>query len=503
MTAQTKSTGFGSNAPAFMGQPAWLWLACAAVLAGAQIVTSLCYLTPDVCAYLSIARSLATTGTATNLGSPHLMYAVGYPFLISPAFLHDSFPFVLITLCHFALAVLYLVGTYVWVRRHAAEAAVPIALMALGNVIVLSIFRRALSEVLFLPVMIWLVNALAAIGNGTVSVRRALLTAGLLLGTLVIIRPTGILFAGGFGLQMLICVRRGEVTWRRACALTAAVVLPALVALPAMMALEQSRAAREGEFTNLDIFTRSPEHVPSDYPEQPLLPQCLEGLRVRIMEVGRLTLPGMFGSYAAFGTWLDVNMLLYVPLCVLLAAGWLRFVRRRLDAFALLFPFYVALHIYWPYSQSGRYFAPLLPLVYLCFWFALEGLGRRRLHVFATLVVAHIVVALGHWYFVDRPRALDDDRCWPEFQRVVAIIRSDPGLVEVGHDLEKAQLMLQYLLDRRVRQQVRGEQVDPQVTWLVVLPGTAIDEEFRQYTRFGPYTLLRRSPSASCAPRLD
>ena len=45
-------------------------------------------------------------------------------------------------------------------RRHEPTAAWPVALIAVGNAIVLAILRRALSEAAFMAVMIWFVALL-------------------------------------------------------------------------------------------------------------------------------------------------------------------------------------------------------------------------------------------------------------------------------------------------------------------------------------------------------
>ena len=175
-----------------------------------------------------MARSFATTGHFTSLGRNTLIFPVGYPLLITPAFLiGEQTPFLVITVIHALLAAVYLAGIYVWVRRYAPKAALPIALIALGNTVVLAIFRRPLSEVSFLPVMIWLCNALdqldspqrfceAPSGPSPQKARwTTVLPASLLLTCLAMIRPTGIIFAAGFALQLLLAVRQNRITFRR------------------------------------------------------------------------------------------------------------------------------------------------------------------------------------------------------------------------------------------------------------------------------------------------
>ena len=130
----------------------WAWglLACWAVLAGAQVITPLWYPTPDACAYLSIARSLASGAPPTLLGSRNLVFGIGYPLVIAPAFLVGAAPFLAVTAINAGLATAYLAGVVVWARRHEPAAAWPVALIAVGNVVVLAMLRRALSEAAFM-----------------------------------------------------------------------------------------------------------------------------------------------------------------------------------------------------------------------------------------------------------------------------------------------------------------------------------------------------------------
>ena len=100
-----------------------LLLACWVVLVGVQIITPLWYATADTCCYLSIARSLAHGETPTNLGSRNLIFGIGYPAVIAPAFLLSATPFLLVTAINAALATAYLAGVVVWARRYAPAAA--------------------------------------------------------------------------------------------------------------------------------------------------------------------------------------------------------------------------------------------------------------------------------------------------------------------------------------------------------------------------------------------
>ncbi len=471
----------------------WGLLAGWAVLAAAQVITPLWYPTPDACGYLSIARSLASGAPPTNLGSRNLVFGIGYPLLIAPAFLLGAAPFLAVTAINAALAAAYLAGVVAWAWRREAAAAWPIALLAVGNVIVLALFRRALSEAAFLAALIGFVIVLPTF-PGPVR-RRDLLAAALLLVALVLVRPTGILFAAGWALLLALQVRAGFLTWRRAGLLAAVVIVPAALALTAALAYSRAMEARDHAiaWSNLDVFTRSGRAPAAEFPDGPLYLQCVEGLRVRVSEVGRLTVPGMFGCYGRAGDWRDPNLLVYVPLCALLAVGWWKSVRQRPDAYLLTFPLYFALHVYWPFNQAGRYFAPLLPLFLLCFWRALEGLGAWRLPLIRVLVAAHLAVALGHWLVLDRPMALRHAGHWAEVGRLSEPIRAAGGTVQAAPSLDPVPLQLQFLLDRPVLSPPASAPVGPEVDWLVLPAGAAPRDGFVPQLVAGPYQLLRRA----------
>jgi hypothetical protein len=470
--------------------PLAVWLAAWGALVAVQLVSPLWYATHDASRYLSIARSTATTGQPTNLGSPHLVYGAGYPLLISPAFLFGPYPFLWLSAAHALMAALYLAGVYVWARRYVPEAAVPFALLAVGNCIVLTLLRRPLSEAAFLPVMIWAASALTAI-PGSRAAWRPVLAAAVLLSFLAVIRQAGVLFAVGFALHLALRAWRGEMSWARVCILSLAVGLPPVLAAGAMVAYDREMAARASAWSNMDIFTRSEIAPRAEYPEQPLFLQCLEGVRLRVSEAGRLLIPGMFNAYGAYRDWLNVNLLWYFALAGVLVVGWWRFV-RRLDVLALTLPFYAALHVYWPFDQSGRYFAPMLPVLFVCLWHGLAGLRQRRLALFTALVVLHTGVALGYWLAVDRPRALDDDRRWPDARRLAEVIRAAPGSVQVGPDLGKTHLLLEYVLDRPVAWQEAGRPPAAGAQWLVTAAGAVAPADFEPVAEAGEYRLWQR-----------
>lgn len=465
----------------------WLpWLALWALLVLVQIVTPLWYATPDTCTYLSLARSFATTGHFTNQGGQNLIFPVGYPLLISPAYRLGTQPFLAITTIHAVLTTVYLAGVYVWVRRYAAEAALPIALLAVGNVVVLALFRRPLSEVAFMTVLIWLGNVLCQVVPEC-SFKSVSGAAALLL-LLALIRPTGIVLVGGVAVYLFVAFRHGQLSLRGAIGVFAALTVPALLGLASFLAYDRYLSGGATGWTNLDVFTRSSTQPATEVLTDSLALQCLDGLRIRVSEVGRLTIPGMFNAYG--DTWLDFNLLVYAPLFAVCCYGWVRLVRRGSDALAWTAPWYFALYVYWPFNQSGRFFAPLLPLLLLCIYLGLERLGRWRVQALGVLVAAHLAVALGHWRFVDWPRAVADAQRWPDVTALAHSIPPDSGAVQVAPRLGNTHFFLGYALDRPV---TIGAEPKAPVRWHIVPPQELPPTDFTVQQVVGPYRLLHRS----------
>src|SRR5262249_13406774 len=146
----------------------------------------------------------------------------------TPVFWIETTPFLLLSALHALAATLYLAGVYAWARRLRPEAGVMVALLSLGQVTALVLFRRALSEAVFMPLLIWTVNAFDASLVESSTSRRWLLAGVVLLALLALVRPAGILVAGGFALALGVRAWQGQVSWRRACWLGIAANLPAL-----------------------------------------------------------------------------------------------------------------------------------------------------------------------------------------------------------------------------------------------------------------------------------
>lgn len=427
------------------------WLLSFAILLAIQI-SPWWYPTPDAASYLSIARSLAVAHRLGNLGGVHLGYPPGYPLLISPAFLISARPFMVLSLIHWVMAVILMAGVYRWTRSLAPAAAVLLTGLVMVNVAFWIYYRRTLSELAFMTVMIWAVialnSALESIGARSRAVRTAVATT--LLIALVTIRETGVLLAAGFAIAALLDIRAGKLRWTQGVGMTAAVASPAVAGVTAFLIydLATARTAPSTVFgTHLSGFADT---------TTPILPRVIEGLRLRISEVGRLMVPGMFKAYAGRGQWLHIDILIYLGVFVLIALGWWRLIRRRREVLAATAPLYFALYAAWAFDADTRYLLPLLPLLVICLWFAIESFSRWRLSALALLLVAHLAVALGYWTVVEIPRARSCNDQWASAAALAPGVKDGTNIIVATRRVpECARLMLSFLIDRPVPQRVR------------------------------------------------
>jgi hypothetical protein len=471
----------------------WIGLTVGVLAAG---IGPLYYPTCDTACYLSIARSMANGPMPANHGSPHLVFGIGYPLVVSPLFLVSDEPFLGISILHFGLACGYLYGVLVWARRYIGPSAWIIAVLAVANVVVLSLVRRPLSETLFMAVLIWLVNLLQPLASE--EARPTLLrlsAAALLLALLAVTRQVGIVFGAGLAIVMAVSAWRGRVSWGRAAAVTAAVCLPAAAALASLIAYDQGTARQSQVHSHWDIF-RDPALWTA---QTSFVGPIVEGLRLRISEVGRLMVPGMFNSYGPPGDWLNVNLALYIPLFGVFLFGWWRLVRRRLDIAAVGLPFYLAIYIYWPFDQSCRFLAPMLPVIALAFWLALERLGERRTALFQWLVALHVLVALGYWLGRDLPQAWRLHRQWDTVRQLAGSIDANqPGYV--SSRLEETRMLFHFVLDRSIDAWTPDNPPSSNTQWLVVVTNAPLPAGFSPQVTRGSLRLCRRDASPEPVP---
>ncbi|HEV8000310.1 MAG TPA: hypothetical protein VGP63_10550 [Planctomycetaceae bacterium] len=434
-----------------------LWLTLFVVLLLAQ-VRPWWIPQPDSRSYLSMARSLAEQGRMLNLGREHLWYFPGYSLLMSPLYLVSEHPYWLISGFQWVAAALLMLGVYHWARSVVPQWAVWIALLSGVNAGVWFHAARALSEVPFMCALVWAANAGIAACRSRSLGRMLLLTAAAsaLLAITALIRPAGMMLAAGFGLSLGWQALRGRVGWPRAVTITLALGLPAAGCVIGFMRMEQATASQESARTYLTNFGDSARSPLASY---------LEGVRLAVRDSGRVVIPGMFKAYQDTG-WLDPNLLIYVPLSFVLAWSWWRLTRQTADPLLLGVPFYVLLHVVYPYEAGARFFVPLLPLFAASLAALVKSEDRRRVFAVAAFCGAHMLIAVIYWLAVDGPRALAEARRGEEIAAICRQMASETPRVGAVNLSENELLMLELQLDRSVTPRKPGA-LPPADEWLV------------------------------------
>lgn len=465
-----------------------LWLTVFALLLATQI-SPWWYPTPDAGAYLSIARSIYHGGPVTNLGSPHLWYPPGYSVLLSPLFVFGDRPFLAISVFHWVLSVLCLIGTYLWARRIAPDGAVLLAALGMVNLLVWCHARRTLTELPFMCLLIWTALALDWLLRATTwrdTAIRATLAAAML-AYLSIIRQAGIMLGVGFGVILLWQAWQAGGKWVRNLALALAVGTPAALAVLGLMRYEHGMASQFEAKTYLDNFQAE---------DTTLAARIAEGVRMRISDVGRVVLPGMAKSYGREGDWLDPNMFVYSSLFALLAVGWFRIVRRTGDVLAVSFAFYMLLYVAYAMEAGARFMVPVVPLLMACLWFSLERLHIHRLNLFGWLLAFHFLAAAGYWLAVDGPRAWEQHRQWPTIDRIAADVDQRDRTIQVIELKPESRLMLELALDRAVLSRSADQPIEPDVEWIVQARDDGGAADFETWSEHDGLALLRRLQTA-------
>lgn len=438
--------------------------------------------TRDACSYLSIARSFVAGHGLANLGSSSLWYSPGYSLLISPAFFWDERPFLLLSILQCILALGFMGGVYVWARRVVPQVPVTITALSVGNVQTWSMIHRTLSEIAFMCALFWTANLLHAVAGARTARATLLRTTGavLLMALVCLIRPAGMALAAGFAAAMFLAACRGSTNWTRAAGVSLPVVLASVITVGGFVTYEKTMAQRTGSETYMDLLDPASKAT------------YLDGLGLCISDIGRVTVPGMFKSYGAHGDWLDINMLIFVALFAVLMLGWWRFTLRQNEAMAWMLPFFIALHTLWSTDSGARFFIPMIPLVMISLWFALDRWGDRRQGVLGLVLLGHLGVACGYWLSTEIPRARALDRQWPMIESLATPIQSDPGLVVNTAMPLKPRLMLQLTLDRHVIDAEAGKPVDHRAAWLITRIDGTVPQGFAEREQVGDYLLLRR-----------
>jgi hypothetical protein len=459
-----------------------LWLGLFMLVLLAQI-RPWCIPQPDSRSYLSMARSLAEQGRMLNLGREHLWYFPGYSLLLSPFFLVSDHPFWLISAFQWIAAALLMVGVYYWARLIVPEWAVWIAALSAVNAGVWFHAPRVLSEVPFMCALVWSANAGIAACRSR-SIGRTLVwtaVAAALLTMTALIRPAGMMLAVGFGMSFGWQALRRHVTWLRAATLTLALSMPAALCVAGFMRMEQATATQESARTYLSNFGDSARSPLASY---------LEGVRLAVRDSGRVVVPGMFKAYNETG-WSDPNLLIYVPVCIGLAWAWWQVARRTADPLLLGVPFFVLLHIVYPYEAGARFFVPLLPVFVASLASLVKPQARRGMFAGATFCAAHMLIAIVYWLAVDSPRAEAEARQGDEIAAISRQIGRGSSHVGAIGLSDNEILMLELELDRRVAKRKAGAAAAG-AEWFVSARRSELDVTYRVTLATESFALSRR-----------
>jgi hypothetical protein len=440
------------------------------------------YATPDAAAYLSIGRRLAHGAAPHAFGQSQPSYPLGYPALITPAFWVGDRPFLALAMINWLLAVLFMLGTYRWMRRVAPEAALLLTALVMANVNVWNLYRRNLSEVVFLPLLMWTI----ALTDGALTARSRVARSGMAVGVALLLvgltatRETGLLVALGVTAAALMSSQGSA---KRRPLVTAGVLAMALGGL--LLLRPERRAAATNAMR--DAFSAGHESADGAFSAIGL------GLHRRLVEVAQLTVPGMFKGYTDPPTAWDPNMLAGLAIVGLVAAGWYRLVRRRPDALVLLAPLYFAVLVLWPYASGARYVLPLLPLLVACGWEAWEPFGRWRRYLIALTIIAHFTVAAGYWWLIDLPRVRACSAQWPAVERHAAA--AIPPRPAAARSLPACvRLMFQLALDRPVHPLGDAEPIPDKIHWLLTHATDGAASAFRTVRHESGVVLQQRIP---------
>jgi hypothetical protein len=444
-----------------------------------------CIPQPDSRSYLSMARSLAEQGRMLNLGREHLWYFPGYSLMLSPFYLVSDQPYLLISAFQWTCAVLLMLGAYQWARSVAPQWAVWIAALSAVNVGVWFHAARFLSELPFMCALIWAANA------GIATCRSRSVWQTLLFGTMgaaflamsALIRPAGLMLAVGFGLSLGWQAMHRQLSWRRAATLTLALGVPAAVCVIVFMCMEQATATQESARTYLSNFGDSAQSPLASY---------VEGVRLALRDSGRVVVPGMFKAYNETG-WLDPNLLIYVPVCAGLAWAWWRLVRQTVDPLLLGAPFYVLLHVVYPYEAGARFFVPLLPIFLASLASRINTADRRRVFAGFAFCAAHMLIAVLYWLAFDNPRSAAEARREREIAKISEQIGPRSGRVGAVDLSDNEVLMLELQLDRHVHVYKTGLPPNGD-DWLVSSRTSQSDGRYRLTAVAGSFALSRREP---------
>jgi len=414
---------------------------------------------------------------------------------MSLAFIQQSPPFLTISIINWVTAILFMIGLYRWTHRLAADAAPLLTGLTMVNVTFWIYYRRTLTELAFMTVMIWTVNALDQAMEERSAWGRSLFTAigGLLAVYLSMIREVGVLIVGAFAAALCVYVYNKRLRPRDALAMIAGVTVPAVAAVIAFIVYDLSTYQGPGSFLGMHLSG----FLNPLMPFKELIP---EGIRLQMSAVGRIIIPGMFKAYSH--RWLSLDTLIYLFATAIVAIGWARFLRRQVEVLAYALPLYLALYSIWGFDADTRYVLPMLPILVVSLWYWIEPFRAIRLTIVAALMIAHLGVAIGYWRGIEVPRGAKCYAQWPHVNRLARVIEKDPGPVAAADKIpECVRLMLSFTLDRPVADLSKDNAAAQTSKWLLATSRDPDPTGYREDSQFAAYKLLRNTQSSPITAR--
>lgn len=468
---------------------AWVALALFAILA-IQIRTWW-VATPDALGYLSISRSVWSHDGLSRLGQRQLYYAPGFPLLISPIFLFPHKQFLLLSLARLGMALLSLLAAYFWARNLVKRpAALMLTALVAVNVSFEKLYRLPLSD---LPMMMWLFwSALAmrklltarSAGAGAVWCG----VAALLVAAAAFTRQSALAIGLGMAAALFLRATRHRISWLRATSLASLILFPTTIGLCALANWDRTLAGAHG-LTYIDQIR-----------SMSLYRQIGQGPALRSRQIAQLVILGGLTRHALPHQWRDPDLLIFLPLSALIAAGWAMLVRRFADPLLWAVPFYVALYVLWPYHQGTRFFTPILPILLTCAWPILERLRNTRWLLLTLLCFAHLTVATSRWLREIRRDGAEYRTAYPALTNLAPAIAANRGPVAAVGLSVHAQYWLVYLIDRQLDYPPRytaprkplSVAVPNAVEWVVEPLGAPVPADFTSVRVAQPFRLAHR-----------
>ncbi|MCA9039236.1 MAG: hypothetical protein KDA65_02700 [Planctomycetaceae bacterium] len=461
------------------------------------------YATRDGAEYISVARSIGTTGDFQNYGSPRTKVPPVYPMAISPAWWTGERPWLIVSVIQAGFGLAFLGGAWLWIRRLIPQHAVLLTGIMLVNASLWYYYARTLKEVFFLALLMWTLWVLRKFCDLFLPDHEKSIPAiclwgllsTLLLTLLCLTRYSAVVIVPGIALLFLKQSWEQRTGWWRAIILPTAVCLIPCIALFWYLTWDHQMAAIHGHGTYATAWQEA---------GRTFVERLNESLIRRTEDFGRVLLPGMFKSYSNQPTWFDSNMLIFIPTIIVMLYGWGRLFRTTDDLFVCLFPFYLLLYLAWPYQQGSRFAVTLIPLAFACYWTGCQRLLRFGPLFLSLLFILHLGVSSSYWMTVDRPRAAQEDLLWKEVDDLAKHIpaealtqRDQIGVNRIPASLHS---MLQVGFDYRFYSFKDHPHFYEEATWMIQPASFPQPEEFELIHSTGNFVLLKRTKPGGQLP---